>query len=411
MTKDHFKQIIHYATSTPDPEADVIQMYTYPFIANEILSSSNASLLDLYFPVDTEMPKEHITHSKELLPDLNSDKGVQGTAEGDAKNCESPNIRAEFRTCDSDTFAAVGGIHNESKYEVVLLLFSFVDVEPDAELNELLAGYFKTAAVTLIEGKGKEMVKFFEDNPQVLDNLFAHSTNDSIAAVFCKAMSLEDSTAEYFGQLRKNTLAKLLDRLESPSLDCHSIRQLSKTFCEVAEEWKDLAATCCTEETLAKLLELALSKARPISMAGVTILVQLLSKESFSTFFEKRLRGSMFRKGANSEKMCMSIREQLATFKEVLLEDFEPAENQARVKPFGEYRLKIVEYVYWLVKLTLFSAIDGMYQLQYPKLLLSLFPRFPFNSLLHSQLYKIFKTILDSNCKSLVRIVLSSNLP
>eukprot|EP00826_Nyctotherus_ovalis_P049285 TRINITY_DN5939_c0_g2_i1.p1 TRINITY_DN5939_c0_g2~~TRINITY_DN5939_c0_g2_i1.p1 ORF type:complete len:362 (+),score=43.52 TRINITY_DN5939_c0_g2_i1:82-1167(+) len=359
----------------------------------------------------TEMSKEHFMHSKETPLDLNSDKGVQGITEGDVKTCESPNVRAEFRTCDSDTFAAVGEIHNEGKYEIVLLLFSFVDVEPDAKLNELLAGYFKTAAVTLMEGKGKEMVKFFEDNPQVLDNLFMHSINDSIAAVFCKAMSLEDNTAEYFGQLRKNMLTKLLDRLENPSLNCHSVQRLSKTFCEVAEEWKDLAATCCTEETLAKLLELALNKARPISMAGITILVQLLSKESFSTFFEKRLRGSMFGKGPKNEKTSVSIREQLAMFREVLLEDYEPVNNQARARPFGEYRLKIVEYIYYLIKLTLFSAIDGMYQLQYPKLLLNLFPRFPFNSLLHSQLYKIFKTILDSNCKSLVRIVLSNNLP
>ncbi len=67
--------------------------------------------------------------------------------------------------------------------------------------------------------------------------------------------------------------------------------------------------------------------------------------------------------------------------------------------------MKVVEYIHALIKLTIFPVIDAMYKLGYPKLLAELFTRFPFNSVLHSLVYSVFKTVFDSDCKSLLHVV------
>jgi hypothetical protein len=406
VTRKYFKEIIKYATTVPDPEADVIQIYTYPFIANELLSTTHGPLLDLYFASEDGEAKEDSLHSKEMSNDSHKNEPqitiqpMNQLKEIEPNSYESPNDGSAARTCDSETFAMIDEIHNESKYELVLFLFSFVDVEPDTEFNELLAGYFKGAAIALIESKPKEMVKFFEEHPLILENLFVNATNTSIAAVFCKALSLGDSTTEYFSHMRKCILHKLLNRLEDSSLVSYSIQQLSLVFCELVEEWVELANFCSSKEILTRIFELTLNKEKKVSMAGITILTKLLSKENFASFFEKQFKTS------TCNDITSLIKKQLTTFKDALLEDYSSMNNQTRTQPFGSYRLKIIEYIYYLIKLTLFLAFDTMHQLKYPSLLYNLFARFPFNSLLHCQLYKIFETIFKSNRRSLVRIVL-----
>ena len=344
-------------------------------------------------------------HSKEALNNNQKDKQqiiiqpIDQVKEIKHNKYESPSGDSAARTCDSEIFAVANEIHNKSKYELVLFLFSFVDVEPDTEFNGLLAGYFKGAAIALIESKPKAMIKFFEEHSLVLENLFIHATDPSIAAVFCKALSLDDSTAEYFPQLQKSMLNKLLNRFEDSSLSSYCIQQLSQVFCELVEEWAELVKICSSKELLVIIFELTSNKEKKVSMAGITILTKLLSKEGFVSFFEKQFKTS------TPNDITPFIKEQLTSFKNTLLEDYNSINNQTKTKPFGSHRLKIIEYICYLIKLTLFSAFDIMNQLKYPNLLYNLFARFPFNSLLHCKLYNIFEAIFRSNRRSLVRIV------
>ena len=320
-------------------------------------------------------------------------------------------------SCDNTAMGSDEGSSN-GKSDLVSYLFSFVDVEPGIELNELLAGYFKRAVLALISGKPKEMAEFFENNTSVIQNLFVHSTNKSVSEVLCKALSIDDtyvSNPIQFTQVRNEILHGILTRLENPIADQYSLDQIAQTFCDLADQTKEIPALCCCLEVLRKLISLSLEKNHGVAASALKILTKLLSmdKSPVVTHLKDQLTAlSLVRPSAEDEaesegeELLKLINEQLVYFKEVLQEDKEGTENQFRVtvKPFGVQRLKIIEYIHTLIKLIIYPIIDQMYHLQLQKLLCDLFVRFPFNSVLHSLVYSVFKTVFDSDSKSLLHV-------
>eukprot|EP01022_Parablepharisma_sp_SALTPOND_P029064 TRINITY_DN72462_c3_g1_i1.p1 TRINITY_DN72462_c3_g1~~TRINITY_DN72462_c3_g1_i1.p1 ORF type:complete len:795 (-),score=80.38 TRINITY_DN72462_c3_g1_i1:672-3056(-) len=310
---------------------------------------------------------------------------------------------------------------NAGKYELVSLLFSFIDVDPGTELNELLAGYFKRAALTLIGGKPKEMAEYFENNASAIQNLFVHATNRSVSEVLCKALSIDETYITNpirFTQMRNEILHGILTRLEDSGTETYSLDQLAQTFCDLADQSREVPALCCSLDVLRKLFALSLNKHYGIAASAIKILTKLLSmeksavvahlKEQLSTLTVER-EAPEHEPLSEGEELLKLIGNQLLAFKEILLEDQDTVENQFRVqiRPFGTHRLKIIEYFHALIKLTIFPIIDQIYRLQYPKLLYELFIRFPFNSVLHSLVYSIYKSVFELDCKSLLHVVTS----
>jgi len=316
---------------------------------------------------------------------------------------------------------------SNSKYDLVNLLFSFVDVEPGTELNELLAGYFKRAALALISGRPKEMADYFENNSHVIQNLFVHCTNKSVSEVLCKALSIDDSNVSNpirFTQIRNDILHGILARLEDKTADSYTLDQLAQTFCDLSDQSKEISALSCCIEVLRKIFTLSLEKNSDISAAALKILIKLLTPEktaAVAVHLKDLLENCavLIKKDnpenkiesppeniSENEELLKLINTQLSTYKDILLADKDAIENQfcTSVKPFGTHRLKIVEYLHVLIKLTIFPVIDQMYQLQIPKILYDLFVRFPFNSVLHSIVYELFKSVFESDSKSLLHV-------
>lgn len=305
-----------------------------------------------------------------------------------------------------------GSNGNNNSYELVYMLFSFVDVEPDLELNELLAGYFKGAALALLNGKQKEMAEFLESNLHVVDNLVVHSNNKSIAEVLGKVVSMDDeyfSSSIQFNDVRRNILSKLLARIEDPAVDSYSISQFSQTFCDLIDQSKDIPIICCSMEFLRNVFSISLNNNSNIATSGIKILTKLLGKEKpqLRAFLQEQLGNVPASTESQTKELLKLLQDLLLNFKEKLLEENSVQMNQfgIEISQFGTFRLKIIECLHSLINLCLFPIIEQMYQLQYSKILCDLFVRFPFNSVLHSLLFSVFKSVLESGSKSLLHIV------
>jgi hypothetical protein len=310
------------------------------------------------------------------------------------------------------------GNNNYGTYELVYMLFAFVDVEPDIELNELLAGYFKGAALALLNGKPKEMAEFLESNYHIVYNLVLHSNNKSIAEVLCKVVSIDDEyfvNPTQFNEVRRNVLNKILTLIEDPVKDVYSIRQFAQTFCDLNEQSKDVSLFCCSMEFLRRIVGISLNDDSAVASAGVTILTRLVSKDKsqLRLFLQEQLSNLPGCTDPQTEEISKLIKDLLVNFKVELTKTEENQMNQLgiEVRSFGSYRLKIVECVHTLINLNILPIIDLMYQLLYPKLLCDLFVVFPFNSVLHSLIYSMFKSVFDSESKTLLHIVLFATYP
>lgn len=323
---------------------------------------------------------------------------------------EDPNVAInDNATIVSDESAS----NNYGCYELVYMLFAFVDVESDVELNELLAGYFKGAALALLNGKPKEMAGFLESNFHIVDNLVLHSSNKSIAEVLCKVISMDDeyfANPTQFNEVRRSVLNKILSLIEDPSKNIYSVRQFTQTFCDLNDQSKDVSLFCCSMEFLRRIVGISLNDNSVVASASVTILTRLLSKDKSQSrlFIQEQLSNSPASTDSQAEGILKLIQDLLINFKAELIKIEGTQINQLgiEVQLFGSYRLKIVECIHALISLNAFPIIDLMYRLQYPKLLCDLFVLFPFNSVLHSLVYSIFKSIFNSENKSLLHIVL-----
>ncbi len=216
------------------------------------------------------------------------------------------------------------------KFELVRHLFSFISVSDEAELNELLAGYFKRAAIALIAGKPKEMAEFFESNEEVMHNLMRHSHNRSVAEVLCKALSIDDmylNNPVQFSQLKADILNELVSRLESKSeiQDAFVRDQLGQTFCDLAEQCKEVPTLCCEPKLFTRMLALIQDPSKDVSAAGLRIVTRLLSAErsAVKEYMQKQLADVEPKtegKLTGPEELLMMINGQLEHFKRALLE-------------------------------------------------------------------------------------------
>ena len=337
--------------------------------------------------------------------------------EKDLNPTESAHDIEEMETVPPDNATIVsdeGSNGTCGKYELIYMLFSFIDVEPEIELNELLAGYFRAAALALINGKPKEMAEFLESNQSVIYNLAVHSNNKSIAEVLCKVLTMEDdfiSNPVQFNGTCRDVLNKLLYHIENPNTDIYSIRQFAQTFCDLTEQSKLIPVLCCTMDLFKRIFGIALNPNTEIAAAGIQILTKFLTMENSQVkvyIQEHLLSTSTF-----SDELLKCIKDLFINFKERLLENKGTQINQCGVKisPLGIQRLKIIECLYAFMNLSLFPIADQMNQLEFSKVFCDLFLRFPFNSVLHALLYSIFKYILDSNNKSLLNAVRFYNQP
>jgi len=301
---------------------------------------------------------------------------------------------------------------NPGKYDLVEYLFSFITVESGFEFNELLAGYFKRAAVTLIAGKPRDMADFFEKHPEVINNLFEHSVNQSISDVLCKVLALPEIVIDnpaWLEQTQIDILHRLLTRLEDSKTK--ELNQLVLTFCNLVDQCKKFQRLCCSLQIVKRLILMSLNKSKEMTETAINILTKLLEVEDscMVAYLKKEL--DMFSgKQVNyseSEELLALINQQLEYFKTLLLENYGPILTQwgIEVHPLGNYRLKVVDYISCIIKLKIFPIIDKLDELQYPTLLWNLFTRFPMNSILHATVFALFKFIFESESKSLILIV------
>eukprot|EP00826_Nyctotherus_ovalis_P036105 TRINITY_DN3178_c0_g3_i4.p1 TRINITY_DN3178_c0_g3~~TRINITY_DN3178_c0_g3_i4.p1 ORF type:complete len:389 (+),score=102.39 TRINITY_DN3178_c0_g3_i4:864-2030(+) len=315
----------------------------------------------------------------------------------------------------SEQFALTSTLTKDTpdKYDLVSYLFSFIDVDSGFEFNELLAGYFKRAAMALIAGKPRDMSDLFEKNPEIMERLFTHSVNQSISDVLCKVLSVPELAIDnpaWLEQTQIDILQKLFARLENPATDPLDLTQLVSTFCNLLDQCKRFQYLCCALQAAERLFFMSLNKSSEISSAALSILTKLMLLENSG--FIAYLKGEFnppppkdSKKGKDSKLLKLIIK-QLKYFKAKLMEEYEPVVRQCgEVRPLGVYRLKIVEYVSCVVKLQTFAIIEQLDKQMYPSLLWRLFTRFPMNSVLHGVVFGIFKFIFESRCKSLIYVV------
>lgn len=365
LDKDKLKSMICYTIVEPPSDCNQLRAYKYPFASSEVLSISTPAILDLFFQTEDDMPQ----------------------------------------------------------YELIDLLFSYVNVPQTTDLNEILSGYFKKIVLNLISGKPREMADYLAINEKVIYNLFSHTNDRSISEVLSKILAIEDvniSNTLWFNKLRFNIFQGLLYRINGKSyspypslqiaLDHYTIELVSLSCCDLLEQSKDMVKICCSDEILKELFELSLNPNKNISAAGLRILVNLFQRDQVKDFLHTRLYNISVTD--KYDDLLNSMIAQLISYKTIILSESEKVINQLgmEIEHFGSYRLKVIEYIQALVKLSLFPVIDQMFNLDYPKLLIDLFNRFPFNSGLHNLLYSIYQFITESECRSLLHVVIINKI-
>lgn len=390
----------------------------------ELAETNQNAVTDIKEDTQTETQPNINEKSEAELEDAKETPAADSppnTGEGAEGGTDEWNPREEakfvpsLQSDPSEQFALTNTFAKDTpdKYNLVCCLFSFVAVDPGFEFNELLAGYFKRAAMTLIAGRPRDMSSFFEKNPEIVERLFTHSVNQSISDVLCKALSIPEMAIDnpaWFDKTFLDILEKFLVRLEDPATESSDLAQTVSTFCNLLDQCHRFQYYCCIVQVARRLFRMSMRESREVSFAALNVLTKLmlLDESGFVLYLAKKLSfpPSKGRTKEEDNDLLEIIGQQLEFFKGKLMEEYEPVVRQCgKVRPLGVYRLKIVEYVGCVIKLGTFAITEYLDKLMYPKLLWSLFTRFPMNSVLHGVVFEIFKYVFESRCKSLLYVV------
>eukprot|EP00882_Tetradesmus_deserticola_P007003 GHRQ01007375.1.p1 GENE.GHRQ01007375.1~~GHRQ01007375.1.p1 ORF type:complete len:640 (+),score=275.14 GHRQ01007375.1:966-2885(+) len=348
------------------------------------------------------------------------------------------NIRYPFTACE--VFCCeVEAVFNTllEDEELLALLFSLLEQEPP--LSCKAAGYFGRVVGQLLLRKTNEMMQHLSNNDEILEKLIRHVDTTSIADIIKRLVGADDHSSMIFLPMHTQWLAEtplvsmLLDRL-APQYSAHVQSNAADILTAIAHTQPSALATQLMQQSsLTALFSRALAPGSKVLVTALDVCAALLeprrspadaspsAQAGSGADGSSPLSGSAV--GGSSRPHTDAIASMLQYVPQLMEHLRQPGEEQAAgvaasaegsteaagqaagvqvqetpygvlAPPLGRARLRIVELLAALLRVGGDVADAAVISARALPLVQALFLAYPFNNLLHHQMYALLVAAL-----------------
>ncbi|CAG9326809.1 unnamed protein product [Blepharisma stoltei] len=378
---------------------------------DELLEKEDATLSEVLN--EEETIQELKSHNQKLIEFLNEERLAQlieyitvFPPENSPKERENkyPFISCELLSCD------VPPVLDKLFDSEPLLqqLFSFLHND---YIHPTLAGYFGKVALTLANRHIREIMKFVTEN-NFIGELLKHLEYKSVADVIFKLLLVDIPGEPVYLPQRIEIVKGLLKGLkdEKREIQHHAGHILTDLINKVTEtnSWRSLVEVIMNKETLEYLFSGLVEANLGVVNACVSVLKSIMSSQYRDELFtlDQKDKDSLENEMVTiqeSEQTCTFIDcfvQSLDGFIQILVKEsdvkFLTTFNE-KIEVLGEGRLKIVEALNAAIKMEKKEIYTKLYESGAMKVLVDLFFRFSWNSMLHSSFENIVQGVLYIN--------------
>lgn len=433
------KSLVDYIIKEPkDDESDFKICYKYPFVASEILACEILGLIKAFFE-DAADADSHMSLSRNFdqVSQESGNKEVVEKEEDEAGVKRSKSIDLKKEAVELKEEMEKMNIKDE-KYEMVgvdLLdyLLSFLD-NKEKYLNQTLAGYFQKAINAILNKRGFDMLNHLFERFESIKLMIYHSVNKSIIDLLLRILFIDipfiDAKMTLFLDQRKEIMVLLLETFDKTE-DYEEADNIAFLFCDLISKYKNVNAgkelieSLNNPKTLNILFNKLFCKNASIISSSCCIIINLIlffmnkdgsttsnvdisltestkspmkeTKPSPVIFIEQEYYGFF----QILEKQMELLIEALNL--EKLIPSFTSTFGQ-EIKPFGNYRLKILEIIGLLIKIGApfkFASILCKYKIF--EIIMNLSMMFEFNTFLHAICEKIVVESVETENEELIK--------
>ncbi|KAF8069431.1 DHC1 [Scenedesmus sp. PABB004] len=286
---------------------------------------------------------------------------------------------------------------------LLALLFSLLDASPPLPCKA--AGYFGRVVGQLLLRKTNEMMQHLSNNDEILARLIRHVDTTSIADIIKRLVGADDHSSMIFLPMHTQWLAEtplvsmLLDRL-APEHSAHVQANAADILTAIAHTQPSaLASQLMQQPCIAALFSRALEPGSQVLVTALDVCAALLEprraqQESLAEGGSPRSGGA----GPHPEAVA-SMLAYLPALLDALRSPGDPGALQETpygvlAPPLGRARLRIVELLAALLRVG-DDGVDGaLIGARALPLVQELFAAYPFNNLLHHQMYALLAAAL-----------------
>lgn len=280
-------------------------------------------------------------------------------------------------------------------------------------VHPTLAGYFAKAVSALINRNSRELMKFIAEN-EITGKILQHIEYKSIADVISRILLIEIPGEPFYLTERTEIVKGLLAGLKKNTIgfQYHSTQILIDLVNRSGDvnSWKPLVEMVMEKETLDYLLNGLSQSNLSIVNACVSVLKAIMTSQYRDELFSMHQKETSERDSLENEDI-----EEPSIFITSLLENLEelinilkrPNEKTLRttfnqeIEILGEGKLKIIEVIYAAIKMDRPEVYLKLHEVGSLKVLVSMFFKFQWNSILHFNVEQIVHAILFSNSAEL----------
>ncbi|KAF2070422.1 hypothetical protein CYY_008250, partial [Polysphondylium violaceum] len=298
-----------------------------------------------------------------------------------------------------DIQSIIDAVYKDESY--LEQLYQYLE-KPNFNLG--LAAYTSKVAINFLGRKTIETMAYIKKQENIVEKFIKHLDKSPVVDILLKIISIEEyqggaGTLEW---LDKSDLINGIISKFDPSLDSEFHENTSFILSEIVELTRNfsdspLLETLESEEMIKKLYSYILSD-YPLGttfLHGLTVIIRLLRRDKDNNNKEENLNSPI-------QDLPPLFRESLAHIQEFnnLLQ--KPTESSFTTTtgplspPLGFHRLKVIEFFADLINSRHLCIDQKIIELDILSSCLELFFNYPWNNLLHSQIYQICQIILYS---------------
>ncbi|KAL4467665.1 hypothetical protein ABPG74_013000 [Tetrahymena malaccensis] len=438
-------KLVEYVSVESSDISDVDRCFKFPLVSSDIFDCTPACIMTQFFVESKdESSNQSRTKNKANCQSVKPNSGDQDDdcCDGDTSHNEISVADAQDKDKENDQqkIASASQIEIEHKDEkeesakksskkqkvfswpVMNKLFQFL--EPLTCINEVLAGYWSKVVLSLIQMKPQEMIEYILTSQGVLDGLFRHINNQSIASVVQTLLILESNkfssqTQEFlkdFTDIKVKAIGEFIDKFGEYCSE--EIQNLALIFTEIISKYyliqdgKEMLEYLCSEESVEKIFKFMIHGSDGAKNGACQIIQALAQYYAFNanSFISGYPEGSEYYMIMLQQYENMAFLKTLSSSFDALADILAGKDSNAAggnsKGVLGIHRLKIIEIMNQVIRIQFPSVQEGLVNSKILQHMLDLFFKYEWHNILHQIVLNILLFIIQNCDKSKIRAYL-----
>ncbi|KAL4475412.1 hypothetical protein ABPG72_022047 [Tetrahymena utriculariae] len=439
-------KLVEYVSVESSDISDVDRCFKFPLVSSDIFDCTPACIMTQFFVESKdEAFNQARTKNKANCQSVKPNSGDQDDdcCDGDTSHNEISVADAQDKDKENDQqqkVASATQIESENQDEkgesvkksskkqkvfswpVMNKLFQFL--EPLTCINEVLAGYWSKVVLSLVQMKPQEMMQYILTSQGVLDGLFRHINNQSIASVVQTLLILESNkfssqTQEFlkdFTDIKVKAIGEFINKFGEYCSE--EIQNLALIFTEIISKYyliqdgKEMLEYLCSEESVEKIFKFMIHGSDGAKNGACQIIQALAQYYAFNanSFISGYPEGSEYYMIMLQQYENMAFLKTLSSSFDALADilagkDSNAAGGNSR-GALGLQRLKIIEIMNQVIRIQFPSVQEGLVNSKILQHMLDLFFKHEWHNILHQIVLNILLFIIQNCDKSKIRAYL-----